>query len=121
MTRGAITWGPAGIWAAVLFLLSSASGSSVPPIPVSDKVVHLILYTVLGAALAWGRVWGGFRISHLVFIGIGVLYGLSDEWHQSLVPGRQPSAADLAADTVGVILGYTAVVMHLTRKAFSRG
>ena len=123
MTRGAITWGPAGIWAAVLFLLSSASGLS-SPIPLfsgADKVAHLILYSVLGAALACGRTWGKSMLPHVVFVGIGVLYGLSDEWHQSFVPGRQPSPADLAADLAGVILGYTAVVMHLTRKVLSRG
>jgi VanZ family protein len=103
-------------------LLSSASDlSGASLIPISDKVAHLILYAVLGAALAWGRVSGQSRLPHLLFIGIGALYGLSDEWHQSFVPGRQPSAADLAADLVGVILGYTAVVMHLTRRVLSRG
>jgi VanZ family protein len=60
-------------------------------------------------------------LPHVVFVGIGVLYGVSDEWHQSFVAGRNPSAADLAADVAGIVLGYTAVVMHLTRKVLSRG
>jgi VanZ family protein len=122
VTRGAITWGPAGIWAAVLFLLSSTSSLSGPsPIPFSDKIAHLILYTVLGATLAWGRVSGRSRLPHVLFVGIGMLYGLSDEWHQSFVPGRDSSVGDLAADIAGLVLGYTAVVMHLTRKVLSRG
>jgi len=32
------------------------------------------------------------------------LYALSDEWHQSFVPTRQASIADLISDAVGIIL-----------------
>ncbi|HHB76440.1 MAG TPA: VanZ family protein, partial [Desulfobulbus sp.] len=39
-------------------------------------------------------------------VGISVvifclLYGVSDEWHQSFVPGRTPDILDIAADTFG--------------------
>jgi VanZ family protein len=33
-----------------------------------------------------------------------VLAGAADEWHQSWVPGRQASGADLLADAVGAAL-----------------
>lgn len=33
------------------------------------------------------------------------LYGLSDEWHQSFVPGRQVELGDLLADGIGGFLG----------------
>ena len=36
---------------------------------------------------------------------LGVLYGASDEWHQSFVPSRDPNPKDLAADAVGVAFG----------------
>jgi VanZ family protein len=35
-------------------------------------------------------------------IGIGVLYALTDEWHQSFVPGRDPSLGDAFFDALGV-------------------
>lgn len=34
---------------------------------------------------------------------IGAIYGLSDEWHQSFVPGRDCSVYDVAADALGVL------------------
>ena len=40
-------------------------------------------------------------ISSLIFSS---LYGVSDEWHQSFVPGRMSDIADWAADTVGAML-----------------
>jgi len=70
----------------------------------SDKVVHLGLYAVLGLALAWaGRESGWNRPFLLLALGFG--YGVLDEWHQSFVPGRDPSFGDLLADGVGVALG----------------
>jgi VanZ family protein len=33
-----------------------------------------------------------------------VAYGASDEWHQSFVPGRPMSGADLVADTIGALI-----------------
>jgi VanZ family protein len=36
---------------------------------------------------------------------VAVLFALSDEWHQSFVPGRFFSMVDLASDSVGVSLG----------------
>lgn len=122
MTRGAITWGPVAIWAAVLFLLSSASDvPGVGWLPIGDKVAHVGAYAVLGACLAWGRWSGESRWTHIAFLGLGVLYGLSDEWHQSFVPGRTPSLADLVADAIGITLGYTTFLSHLTRRALVRG
>ncbi len=32
------------------------------------------------------------------------LYGISDEWHQSFVPGRDSSIGDWLADTAGALL-----------------
>ncbi len=99
-------WGPAAIWAAVLFLLSE-----VEPDPesrwllVNDKVAHLGLYLVLGTTLAWGR-WRSRRGPTWLLLCLGLLYGALDEWHQGFVPGRDPSTVDLLADAVGLILGF---------------
>ena len=72
---------------------------------VNDKVLHLGIYSVLGAALSWGE-WRMGRRRPLLLLFLGVVYGALDEWHQSFVPGRDPSAGDILADTAGVILGF---------------
>ena len=40
---------------------------------------------------------------------IGTLYGVSDEFHQSFVPGRTASIWDLAADSIGVAIAQTVI------------
>jgi VanZ family protein len=116
-----ITWGPAALWAAVLFLLSSTSD---PPgaswFPLGDKVAHIGLYAVLGGTLAWSRVHAGSRLPPMVFLALGLLFALSDEWHQSFVVGRDSSAGDLAADVVGLLLGYTVVAALLSRRQLAK-
>lgn len=74
--------------------------------PGEDKVAHLALYAVFGAALAWGWVRSAREGSASSVLALGLLYGASDEWHQAFVPGRDPSPGDLLADTAGVLLGY---------------
>lgn len=116
--RSLTPWLPAVAWVGLLFVLSEQSyvpGASL--LPVSDVVAHVVLYTVLGGTLAWGRHRAGLHdtlgagLPHPVVVLFGFLLGAVDEWHQSFVPRRQPSAADLGADAVGVLLGYAALLL----------
>ncbi len=107
-----LAWGPAALWAGVLFLLSEAQLDPGPGwLALNDKVVHLGLYGVLGATLAWGLRRGASSLRPLPLILLGVAYGVLDEWHQSFVPGRDPSTGDVLADAAGLILGFA--LMHL--------
>jgi len=51
----------------------------------------------------------------MTFILVGAAYGALDEWHQSLVPGRDPSVGDWVADAVGVVLGFLLFRSYLGR------
>lgn len=119
MRRMLVAWGPATLWAAVLFYLSSLRFDDGPPlIQINDKVVHGILFGVLGGLLAWGRPRASSSWSHGLFLAVGLLYALSDEFHQRFVPGRTPSGWDLLADGVGLVAGYAAVTRLMsTREA----
>lgn len=115
-----LAWAPPVLWAAVLFGLSQIS--SVPSSPQfffipSDKVVHFALYFTLGALLARSRRRSGSGVAHAALVGIGAVYGLSDEWHQSFVPGRTSDAADWLADLAGVTVGYVLVALLGRRRA----
>jgi VanZ family protein len=110
------SWGPAAAWAAVLFLLSSIHGTDGgPSVPFLDKIAHCVLYAVLGAALARGRSRAPSTVPHAVLLVLGALYGISDEWHQSWVPGRDPDPADWLADVVGLAMGYGTTMWFLGR------
>ena len=101
---------PALLWAILLFLLSSLPGSSVPSIgfDYEDKIAHFVVYGIFGyfLAMAFARREnpGDFR-RILIGLLLGLLYALSDEFHQSFVPGRFPSVSDLIADCVGLLSG----------------
>ncbi|MCH4890660.1 VanZ family protein [Acidaminobacter sp. JC074] len=71
------------------------------------KTAHFTIYLVLGLLLMHA-----FKVSHatrrggvfLTFVS-GMVYAVSDEFHQSFVPGRGPSFFDVIIDTSGVIVG----------------
>ena len=109
LIRAALAWGPAVLWAGVLFLLSSTPDlpgvSWIDRIPAGDKLVHFAIYAVLGTALAWGHRLD-HRVPHAALVLVAALYGASDEWHQSFVPGRHASAVDWLADLGGAAVGY---------------
>ena len=67
---------------------------------------HVILYGVL-AFLVQASLWGwisDYRLRWaLVAAAIAALYGISDEYHQSLVFGRSGSIEDVVVNTFGAI------------------
>jgi VanZ family protein len=112
-----VAWGPAALWAAVLFLVSSR-----PTLPSDlsnhlDKVAHFAAYLVLGFFLARGAAH--WRIAMWWALSMGVAYGASDEWHQSFVPGRSPSVGDWIADAAGSAAGVLIFVWLLRSRATS--
>ncbi len=108
-------WAPPIIWAALIFFLSSLPGSTIPsPFFSADKVFHLGAYAVLGYLVARALVRHGWSGRALVMLSLllCLLYGVSDEFHQSFVPDRAPSVMDVAADILGVCIG----IVICTRK-----
>ena len=73
-----------------------------------DKSMHFILYTGFGIVLYLTMHFSGNPILRkytvILVLLIGVLYAITDEMHQSYVPGRSASKADLVADTAGLVV-----------------
>ena len=82
-----------------------------------DKLAHAVLYTILGGTLGYGKHHASPAPPHWLLIGVGALYGATDEWHQGFVRGRSPDWADWLADVVGVAAGYLAVLLVLAWRA----
>ncbi len=72
------------------------------------KTAHFTIYALLGlmsaAAVTATFSGSGGRRLWLPFL-IGALYAVSDEFHQSFVPGRSCELRDMAVDSAGVLLG----------------
>ncbi|MBU9888543.1 MAG: VanZ family protein [Candidatus Omnitrophica bacterium] len=104
-------WVPVFFWMGSIFLLSSMPGGRMPqvPIPGIDKVGHLLEYGVLGFLLtrallfSWPR-GRGWKLS-LATATVALLFGISDEWHQTFVPGRSGEWGEALFDTVFALAG----------------
>ncbi|MFZ2452036.1 MAG: VanZ family protein [Methylovulum miyakonense] len=82
-----------------------------------DKLHHAGAYFIL-AALAWAnfrRIAKPPIILATAVIVFGSLYGASDEWHQSFVPGRSPDVLDWLADTLGAVLAVLVLSTKYTK------
>jgi VanZ family protein len=115
-------WGPFLAALAVVFWLSSMS--TVPGAQYFwDKLLHAVGYAGLGV-LAMRAFHGGFdrpRLRPTSYAGLTViLWAISDEFHQSFVPGRDASGWDVLADTVGFALSVL-LLMAATRIARRAG
>ena len=109
MYQALIYRAPVLAYAGMIFLISS-----VPKFPELfpsffgfDKLVHFSEYYLFGCLIQRWLVAERSRFinRHSVFLTIliGTLYGLSDEWHQSFIPGRDASFWDALTDTFAVV------------------
>lgn len=97
------------IYALFIFLLSNRSFSGVE-ITFNGNLFHPIEYLTLGLLLSWA--W--YPVSHrkgivdytMLVIVSGAFFAISDELHQSLVPGRTMDTVDILLDLSGLTIGF---------------
>lgn len=76
------------------------------------KTAHVAEYAIL-YWLVW-RAWSnqGKKATVKVFLWsfiFSLFYALSDEWHQTLTPGREGTLRDVGFDTLGIFLSLTLI------------
>ena len=103
-------WLPVIVYCTAIFIQSSfPTTEQLPSWPFLDKILHVAAYALLGflvfRALATGHLTNNLNLALIISALFAGLYGLSDEWHQSFVPGRSAEAADALADLIGGMLG----------------
>ncbi len=104
-------WAPVALQMVVIFAASSIPDVQQLPGGTPDWLWHGTGYALLGGlmlrALAGGRRAGVTVATVVAAILCAALYGASDEWHQSFVPGRSATVDDLAADMSGAALAVS--------------
>ncbi|MBN2362039.1 MAG: VanZ family protein [Deltaproteobacteria bacterium] len=105
-----VRWMPAIIYAAIIVALSSSSRPLPIELPFSgcDKLLHVAEYALLALLVRWplSRMAPPVaRHADAITAALVGLFGLSDELHQSLVPGREADSLDVLADCVGALFG----------------
>ena len=98
---------------AMLFAFSSLSKLPSPPGEFSYYDVHLVAYAGLGllTARALARGASAHVTARVVAAAVLIssLYGVTDEYHQLFVPGRDFDVLDIVADAIGSIVGASAL------------
>ena len=114
---------PAVLCMAIIFKISSLTDQQLEDFPqIWDKLAHFCEYATLAGCYAmwWTRTeWSKRQWLRILIVGLlALVYGCTDEYHQSFVEGRDSSALDLVADLVGGLMGgmvYAVVVKILNR------
>ncbi len=93
-------WLPVILWAVVIFIFSSIPQISVSQFFLWDfvakKIAHVTEYAILFFLL-----FRATQKNYIVSFVLTLAYAVSDEYHQSLVPGRNMALYDLGFDITG--------------------
>jgi VanZ family protein len=120
-------WFPALAWMGVIFVLSSRPGQQLPTVDNCGPIDwiwrqggHLVEYITLAVLFHFalhGGPMGRVRLGWA--LGLAVAYGISDEWHQHLVPGRSCNLEDVLFNSAGAVLGCVGLRWRQRRLAAS--
>ena len=111
-------WGPMVLCMVAIYWLSAQS--SLPRDPIlgdADKLHNTFAYIALAwAALRGARTAPLFRWNpyYQSFV-LAALFGASDEYHQSFVPGRQMDIMDWLADLAGILVALALSWLYYQR------
>jgi VanZ family protein len=105
-SRVVTVWLPVVAWAALIFALSS-----IPNLTTTGGLhgevlsagAHAVEYAIFGALLLRALD------ARVLAFAAGIAYAITDEIHQSFVPGRFASGVDLVVDAVGLAAGILLV------------
>ena len=119
-------WLPVYVYAGLIFYLSSRPyvPSRIAGVILNSSILHMIEYAILSILLSRAFINSKNTIFkenaiHLAII-IAILYGVTDEIHQYLVPGRVFSALDIVANGIGSAFVLTKNVFARSKLYFKR-
>jgi VanZ family protein len=103
----------------LIFILSSIPGDNLPEVgfELNDKLIHFGIYffAFLLSYLSFSNIEKPSFIAKnpLAFsLILTILYGISDELHQALVPNRSAEVSDFLADAAGSLLGMILIFFY---------
>jgi VanZ family protein len=102
---------------ALIFVLSADSDPG-PDLPSFTRVIaHFGEYALLAALWLWALLPALGRRAFAAAAAISFLYALSDEYHQSFVPGRDSDPFDVLIDSLGIATALLAGRFAIARRA----
>lgn len=108
-----INWLPVLVCMGIIFRASSIPGSNIPSLfPFQDIAFHAFIYALLAFFFrrALKNTFLTLTFAKIIAFTVlfGLIYGVSDEFHQLFVPNRSADFFDILIDTVGSLTGSLA-------------
>lgn len=102
----------------IIFIFSSIPGDDLPELSftISDKLFHGLIYFIAFYLFYFSfsniRKDSVFYKNAILFsFAFTVIYAISDELHQSLVPNRDADIFDFLADFIGAFIGFIIMII----------
>ncbi len=101
---------PVVVWAIIIFSFSAKSVPAVSVVHWQDfiikKTIHMVEYGILTLLLFRALKNSGNNKKNALIYSflIAIVYGATDELHQSFTPGREPRIRDVFFDGTGSVL-----------------
>ncbi len=114
-------WLPVMVWASVIFTFSSLPTIETTKFYLWDfllkKTAHIVEYGILSSLIYRALVNSKVDIKKSMWIAVfvSILYGASDEFHQSFTPGRGPSVRDVMIDATGAAIFIFGIVGNIKK------
>ena len=117
--RSCLRWLPAAVMMGVIFVASNTPAKLIPSFGPEDVIIrkagHMTGYGLLAVSYWYGMHFNK-NLVWLAFL-LAALYAMTDEFHQSFVPGRHPSWVDvLVFDAGGALIGLLFSAWRQARK-----
>lgn len=98
---------PAIIWMGIIFYFSSRQTSGIGGDSYWLRFLILKSFHIIEYCLLFLFVAFGFKFKlNLISIIISYLYGCTDEFHQTFIPGRTGRFRDTFFDLSGILIGF---------------
>jgi VanZ family protein len=102
-----LRWTPAIVIMMIIFLFSAQPSNRLPDFDWADRIIkkggHMFEFGLLALTYWYAFAWVGHK-RWLAWL-LAFLYAVTDELHQSFVPGRRPSLWDvLIFDNLGALI-----------------
>jgi VanZ family protein len=103
-------WLPVLLCMGFIFYTSSIPGVNIPSLfAYQDVIFHFFIYSLLAYffSRALKNTYSYIEVTKIIFFTVlfGIIYGLSDEFHQSFVAYREDSVIDVLIDSIATFVG----------------
>lgn len=116
-------WGPAILVMTIIFGFSSIPSKEMPSFGILDYIVkkggHAFGYGLLALSYLHGLIGKSESVVKRWYWTawvLAVLFSVTDEFHQSFVPGRYPAVTDVMIDAFGAALALSIANRYYEQK-----